>query len=362
MAEYILSSKILSSLRRLRKYYEKRGENFFRDLIDSCHAYLVEGTDYDNWNGGMYGHDLIMFVPEELMDTIDLDVQEDIFRRLKEDLNKTTPEVESEYIRAVFIREIDEADPQFQASFSFSNEPKARPESVGLWKNKALRLFISHRDNHKATARSLAESLEPYGVSAFVAHESIKPMREWQKEIMNGLLTMEVMLVLLTDDFHESVWTNQEVGFALGNRIPIICVKVGQSDPKGFIAPHQALKTSYENIHEAAPLIHRTLIKEIGQEGRLKEILIEAFISSTSYIDAIENLKRLTETAEKLNQTEFNQIVTGYAQNDQLYGCSGIHTRNNWFKRYLESATGKELTFDGKKILESSNTSLDIPF
>ena len=106
-----------------------------------------------------------------------------------------------------------------------------------LWGDgNRLRLFISHLAGHKAVANHLAEALKPFGVSSFVAHDSIEPMKEWQKEILNGLMTMEVMVVLLMDDLHKSVWVNQEIGFALGRGIPIICVKVGTQDPEGFIA------------------------------------------------------------------------------------------------------------------------------
>lgn len=363
MTEYALTPKILPAFRRLRRHYDNKGEDVLRDIIDSCRIYVETGTDYDNWNGGTTGHDVVIYVPEEVIDLIDLDDQDQLFERLQKDLNKATPEIENEYVRAAFIKIGDETDPQFQASIPFSGEPRAVPENVGLWKDKALRLFISHRDNHKAVAYELAEALEPYGVSAFVAHDAIKPMKEWQKEILNGLITMEVMLVLLTDDFHESNWTNQEVGFALGKGIPIICVKVGTVDPKGFVSPHQALKASYDDIYKAAPLIHKTLINEIGQEGRLKEILIGAFISSCSYIDAMDNLKRLTETADKLTESEFERIAKGYSKNDQLFGCAGIHNRNNWFKRYLENATGKELIFRDREIIEATKNPLDeIPF
>lgn len=363
MTEYALPPKIMPAFRRLYKHYRKKDQLLLHDVIGSGHFYVEQGTDFDNWNGGTYGHDVFIFVPEELMEKIDLDNQNQLFERLKSDLDKATPEVENEYVRAVFIQEIDETDIQFQSSIPFSTEPRARPEDVGLWKENALRLFLSHRDNHKAVSKDLALALEPYGVSTFVAHDNIKPMREWQKEILNGLTTMEVMLILLTDDFHDSVWTNQEIGFALGKGVPIICVKVGSIDPQGFLAPYQAIKASYDNIYDAASLIHKALINEIGQEGRLKEILIEAFISSVSFIDAMDNLKRLTETADKLTDREFERIVKGYALNDQLYGCTGIHNRNNWFKRYLENATGKELAFNGKEISESIKSTLDeIPF
>ncbi len=211
-------------------------------------------------------------------------------------------------------------------------------------------------------AHLLAEALEPFGVSTFVAHDSIKPMKEWQKEILNGLMTMEVMVVLLTDGLHESVWTNQEIGFALGKGIPIICVKVGAQDPQGFIGSIQAIKTLPENIASVAPELFHTLIKEIGQEERHKEILIESFVSSKNFFEAIDNLKRLVQVVDSLNDADLSHIKEGYAQNDQLHNCGGIHTRGNWFKQYLERATGKEFEFKDREIIELKPDIDDISF
>ena len=343
MTEYALIPKIMPAFRRLQKHYEKKEEKELKEIIDNAKIHVDIATEYDNWNGGTYGHDVFIFIPDDLIGLVDLDNQDEIFQRLKQDLNKATPEVENEYIRAVYVKAEDESDLYYQASISFLQKPQSMPQRTGLWKENCLRVFLSHRDKHKSIAHELANALEPFGMSVFVAHDAIKPMKEWEKEILNGLNTMEVMIVLLTDDFHESEWTNQEIGFALGKGIPIICVKIGTIDPKGFIGSKQALKASYEKITVAAPNIHKSLVREIGQEGRLKSIFIESFILSENYIDAIAQLKYLTQTTDSLTEKEFARIVEGYEQNDQLYGCAGIHNRGNWFKRYLESATGKKL-------------------
>jgi len=363
MTEYALIPKIMPALRRLQKHYTVKEEYELKEIIDNSKIYIDIATDYDNWNGGTYGHDVFLFIPDELIGLVDLDNQEEIFKRLQQDLNKAIPEVENEYVRVVYVKAADDSDPHYQASISFSREPQLSPQRTGLWTENYLRVFLSHRDKHKSIAHDLANSLEPFGVSAFVAHDAIKPMKEWEQEILNGLNTMEVMIVLLTDDFHESEWANQEVGFALGKGIPIICVKVNSSDPKGFIGSKQALKATYEHIAQFASEIHKSLIREIGQEGRLKGILIESFLSSPNYMAAMERLEYLTKTTDKLTEKEFSRIVEGYSQNDQLYGCAGIHNRGNWFKRYLESATGKNLEFNQGKIIDKSlDESNDIPF
>ena len=126
------------------------------------------------------------------------------------------------------------------------------PDNLSIWRPGLGRIFISHRDKHKAEARELADALEEYGFSSFVAHETIPANEEWRKVIVAGLETMEIMVVFLTDDFHESIWTNQEVGHALGRGVPIISLKLGRLDPPGFISHVQALRGSIQQPITAA--------------------------------------------------------------------------------------------------------------
>jgi len=361
MTESVLPSKILPALRRLHTHYARKNEEELVTIIDACKVFIKLETAFDGWNGGMDGHDVLLFVPHEVMGLIDLDNQQEIFDRIREDLGKALSNLETEFINAVFINPYDETDREYQAAIPFSLEPRVDPKSTGLWAENSLRLFISHRDEHKALAHKLAEGLEPYGVDAFVAHDAIKPMKKWQQEILNGLMTMEVMLILLTDDFHESTWTNQEVGFALGKGIPILSVKIADLNPQGFLSTEQALKVKKgSDISISIPKIHNAIMQEIGQKGRLKVIMIEAFLNSTNYSDTIASLTRLTETVDKITDKEFYRIVKGYSDNGQLYSCGGIHNKGNWFKRYLENATGKKLDFKNgtiKEIIED-----DIPF
>jgi TIR domain len=109
--------------------------------------------------------------------------------------------------------------------------------------------------------------LETYGVSAFVAHDTIEPMSTWQREIEKGLETMEIMLAFITDDFHESSWTNQEIGYALGKDIPVIPVKLEGRDPDGFIGATQAVKGRLEQPSACVKKIYEILCDKARAEG-----------------------------------------------------------------------------------------------
>jgi TIR domain len=173
----------------------------------------------------------------DVMARIGFDEQRQLCETLRDDLNKCASSVDNEGFRAIDLELADEGDAEYLQAQGFSPQPSVNPDSLPFWTPGELRLFISHRDTHKVDARDLADALKPYGISAFVAHDTIEPMTTWQREIEKGLATMEVMVAFITDDFHDSDWTNQEVGIALGKSVPVIPVKFERTDPKGFIGP-----------------------------------------------------------------------------------------------------------------------------
>jgi hypothetical protein len=79
-----------------------------------------------------------------------------------------------------------------------------------------------------------------FSASGFVAHMDVRPTREWQEEIENTLATMHGFVTLMTPDYHDSDWADQEVGYAVAQGVPIIAVTLGQ-DRYGFIGKFQAL-------------------------------------------------------------------------------------------------------------------------
>ena len=109
------------------------------------------------------------------------------------------------------------------------------------WRDtKAFRLFISHIAKHKDKATRLKDCLAPYGISGFVAHEDIHPTLEWQNEIERALYAMDAFVAIHTPGFSTSLWTQQEIGFAVGRGVKIISLRMGE-DPTGLIANRQAL-------------------------------------------------------------------------------------------------------------------------
>jgi TIR domain len=127
-----------------------------------------------------------------------------------------------------------------------------------LERHPSLACFYKpHIQGHKATR--LKDCLEPYGISGFVAHEDIHPTLEWQAEIERALYVMDAFIAIHTQGFSASIWTQQEIGFAVGRGVKIISLKMGE-DPTGFISKRQALprrrRTAEEIAREVDGLFH----------------------------------------------------------------------------------------------------------
>jgi hypothetical protein len=87
--------------------------------------------------------------------------------------------------------------------------------------NDKLKVFISHLASHKQYAGAVKSYLYSYGVDSFVAHDDIEPSKEWQNEIEAALLKCDSLVALLHPSFHQSKWTDQELGFVMGRSRPL---------------------------------------------------------------------------------------------------------------------------------------------
>src|SRR5262249_43021414 len=152
--------------------------------------------------------------------------------------------------------------------------------------------------------------------SAFVAHTSIQPTRQWQDEIESALYSMDALAALMTEDFHESNWTDQEVGFALGRHVPIIPLRLGQK-PYGFLARIQALSCSWD---DAAERIINVLIRYDG----MFVAYLQAIRGCVSY-DNANLLAKILPSIEELDDDEVAQLVDAYNSNSQVYDSYGFN-------------------------------------
>ena len=126
-----------------------------------------------------------------------------------------------------------------------SDAPRAPSDhdAADLWHPPdAPRAFISHLSNRKSDAEFLKRSLGRVGFASFVAHSEIQPTREWRVEIQRALRSCDLLIALVTEKFHDSMWVDQEVGWVLGRDLAVVAVSLDGTKPKGFLESYQAIK------------------------------------------------------------------------------------------------------------------------
>lgn len=131
-----------------------------------------------------------------------------------------------------------------------------------------MRLFISHLSSEKSKATRLRECLRPYGILGFVAHEDIYPTLKWQAEIERALRTMDAFLCVLTPGFSASVWTQQEIGFAVCRGVKTVSLNMGEV-PTGFLKEEQALPRQQRTAEGVAKEVDSLLSQDPRTADRL---------------------------------------------------------------------------------------------
>lgn len=358
-SKYYLPAKTISYLKRLRAEYATSGKNLLAEILSTGRMLVVEETYSDNWNGGTCAHDVKIFLSLDVLRKIRIREQTNISNEILQDLKECAKNIDNESFREVVFELENEDDYEYQKSMPLSQKPQLNANTLTIWKPGHIRLFVSHRDTHKVAAKDLADELEGYGITAFVAHDTIEPMTTWQLEILKGLDTMEVMLAFVTDDFHESTWTNQEIGFALGKNIPVIAMKLQQLDPRGFIASTQALRGHLDRPKESAAEIYRIMAGKLGSGKRLQSSLISAFVQSPDFSETKYRFDRMDEVIKVLSVDEAIQICKGFRVNNQLYNSGYLTSRYERLQTFLRRTTGKKYTVSGKNIAATEDDSSD---
>lgn len=196
-----------------------------------------------------------------------------------------------------------------------------------FWQPGHFRVFISHLARDKKKASALQRSLRNFGITSFVAHEDIQPSREWQKEIEKALLTMDALVALLTPGFHESLWTDQEVGAALGRERLIIPIRAG-SDPYGFIGKYQGLQAVGARASAVAEKIFAILRANRLSRDKIAEVVVGLFQAAREEAEMLHWL-RLLDSFERVPAHLLQNLSTNIPKNKVIVRFSDVVSKLN---------------------------------
>ena len=218
-----------------------------------------------------------------------------------------------------------------------------------LWGPGAIRVFLSHKAEYKSEAANIKEYLTNCGIACFVAHEDIEPLKEWESEIERALFSMDVLVALLTDRFHDSNWTDQEVGVAIGRKVPVVPVRLGK-DPYGFIGKFQAISGPTDRPADIAERIVQTIFGNKSINSHKIELarssLVDEYIRKVADSGSFAQSKSLAQELrrlERLSPTQELALVSAFNENGQVRFAWGFREE---IVSQLKRLTGKDYFLD----------------
>ncbi|MEK6795715.1 MAG: toll/interleukin-1 receptor domain-containing protein [Spirochaetota bacterium] len=334
-------------LAALSMVFSQEGKRSLQELIVNAKIRIEEGYSYDNWDGGIYGHALHLVVPEKLF-LKNIKQRNEIQIKIKEELNKLH-DISNEFFDIVFLEmEMgEENDWRKDSGLQLTGNRMVLPNTTKrIWNGEGYRVFLSHKSDVKKETAELKDQLCQFGISCFVAHKDITPTKKWQDEIENALASMDAFVALMTADFHDSDWTDQEVGFAFARNVPIVAVRLGK-DPYGFIGKFQGLSSAWST---AAIDIVKVFIKH----ERMFLAYIQALRKCRNY-DMGNTLSAALPGIETLTSEQVDKLIAAYNETSELrgsyafngkkpysYGAGLVHHLNRFDTRQFQfSANGR---------------------
>ena len=322
--KFIYPSRLTIIMRTLLARYSSKPElSALKEIIEKAKSELELGVDYDDYDGGIYYHKLILTVPFETYILIGIS-SKTFENTIQQDINDIG-KISGEEICCVSIL-VNEAP--------FPNEKKNVDES--MWE-EGFRVFISHKVEDKSKAMELKKSLAKYGITAFVAHEDIDPNKEWLATIENALLSMDAFVALITKGYNEKFWTQQEIGFAYCmNKLkgtPFVSIRMGD-DPKGFFGHVQAFSPHTDSYADS-------LCEQWVNHPRMIDSLIVALRKSECFFDSARYFELLKRTTN-ITELQIKKLIAAYNKNESVYKCFKINGQAGSILDFINGKTNEK--------------------
>ncbi len=147
---------------------------------------------------------------------------------------------------------------------------------------KPIRVFVSHSSEDRGMAVDLEKAMRELRMRPFLAHRDIEVGKSWREAIRKEIAKCDMLVALVTPNFRESEYTDQEVGAAWVLEKSILAVLAGKAEPTGFITDLQGARYDRNHPPNTAGEIMRFALSEIHGEERVVDMLTEMLAKSES--------------------------------------------------------------------------------
>ena len=340
MPEYYLPDLIKSKyIPTFARICENNNDVILQKILVNSDIDVVEAIRTDNWNGGQYFHEVVLTLPEKLYFEI-FKKKDDYEKTIEQGINQLLTNSTNEFVENVSIDYTPVQDDNWREKSGLLMEKKiiiSQANQDRIWKKDCFRIFLSHKTADKVNVAKLKSDLAIYGIDCFVAHEDIEVSKKWADEIEKALFSMDALVAIMTETFHNSTWTDHEVGVAYGREVPILAVKMGK-DPYGIIERFQALSATWDTLTQK-------VLKFFLKNPKVQECFVSAVEKCMGW-DTGNELAKALEYIETLDAVLISRLEKAYENNSEIkksFGFTGQYPRyyGNGLKYHIGRWTKK---------------------
>lgn len=181
--------------------------------------------------------------------------------------------------------------------------------------------FISYADDNKETAEDFSKVLKRFfpWSTIFLAHRDLERGENYEDNLKKAIKNCAVFIPLISKEFLESSYANQEVGLAVALEKMIYPVKLDNADPPAFIHLLHAPKLDL-NVTKGGEV--EELVINIIKKMKMPTsdlVLQSLYIGNFYHTDIIS---KILMEREDYAEDDIRILKLAYDNNPQIYNCA----------------------------------------
>ena len=197
-------------------------------------------------------------------------------------------------------------------------QPKTKENNLGFMIRKPLSVFVSHSNKDNMIVEKIESAINKSYIELFLAHRDIEGGEQWREIIRDKITKCDMMLALITSNFHASEYTEQEVGAAWVLQKPVLAIRVDETFPRGFITEKQWITYSHVHPYVSVSKIIKSILSEIYEHDEMVNLVVEMLIKAESYIES-NSLAAFLESEKSLTSGQIADVKKALKTNSQVY-------------------------------------------
>ena len=204
-----------------------------------------------------------------------------------------------------------------------------------------LKVFISYSSSDYDKAEMVYKMFDEAEIDCFLAKLDLKGGIKWNPIILQNLLNSNVFILILSSNFQDSAWCNQEASIAFLqqeiNDAILIPISIDDTYSYGIFYDVQAI--NYSEFHSLEEFVNLIDNESISFENAIKKVnakkfkevndIVNELRGSTNFYQSNDIFTRLS--SKKISSYQVDEVIEIALNNDQVlysFKCSSFLSKN----------------------------------